>query len=470
MKLFEWLEGRMDKLGDRIGSPFDKLTDWADQTLQTRITGSFEDLLEHYEQELKIPLKPFFEEVLKNPELPPEIRKLIEEAKDPQQFAMSTALAAAAGIAIIPALSASMSGGISRVQQGSMQKFSPSLLSVDEVIGAYWRGNITSEILYEELDKHGYDDDKKLLIAEVRRYIPNPQDLIQFTVRDVFREDVVKKYGYDQDFDKILEDLGPWLRSVGMDKDVMRMYWRAHWALPSVTQAFEMLHRGEINLDDIRELLRISDVAPSWIDPLIQIAYAPYTRVDVRRMYDAGVIDKEAVMRAYLDLGYDEEHAENLTAWSVAESMSTEKDLSKAEILTAYVQGAISVGDTESALVDMGYDADEAKLILAIQDYKTESKILGREKKIMINKFARGDLIVEDLKKELQGLGLPEREINITVEEAHTKIKEKIATPTKADLLKWLDKGIISKDVFMSDMRLKGYSQAHIDNYIKAAG
>lgn len=470
MKIFEWLEGRMDLLGDRIGSPFDKITDWMDQTLQARITGSFEDLLEHYEQELKIPLKPFFEEVLKNPELPPEIRKLIEEAKDPQQFAMSTALAAAAGIAVIPALSAAMSGGIDRVRQGSMQKFKPSLLSVDEVIGAYWRGNITAEILYEELDKHGYDDDKKLLIAEVRRYIPNPQDLIQFTVRDVFREDVVKKYGYDQDFDKIFEDLKPWLRSVGMDEDVMRMYWRAHWALPSVTQAFEMLHRGEIKLDDIRELLRISDVAPSWIDPLIQIAYAPYTRVDVRRMYDAGVIDKSAVMRAYLDLGYDDKHAENLTAWTVAEAMSMEKDLSKAEILTAYAQGALSVGDTENSLIDMGYDAEEAKLILSIQDYKIESKILGREKRILINRFARGDLVVEDLKKGLQGLGLSEREITITVEEAHTKIKEKIATPTKVDLIKWLDKGIISKDAFMSDMRLKGYSQAHIENYIAAAG
>ena len=470
MKVFEWLEGRLDLLGDRIGSPFNKLTEWADQTMQTRITGALEDVLEDFEQEMKIPLKPFFEDVLKNPNLPPEIRKLIEEAEEPQQFAMSAVLLAAAGIAVIPTLSASMSGGISRVQQGSMQKFKPSLLSVDEVIGAYWRGNITSEILYEELDKHGYPDDKKLLIETVRRYIPNPQDLIQFTVRDVFREDVVKKYGYDQDFDKIIKDLGPWLRSVGMDEEVMRMYWRSHWALPSVTQAFEMLHRGEIKLDDIRELLRISDVAPSWIDPLIQIAYAPYTRVDVRRMYNAGVIDKEAVMRAYLDLGYDNEHAENLTAWTVAESMSTEKDLSKAEILTAYAQGALSVGDTESSLIEMGYDAEEAKLILAIQDYKIESKILDREKKILINRFARGDLMVEDLTKGLQGLGLSEREINITVEEAHTKIKEKIATPTKADLLKWLDKGIISKDDFMSDMRLKGYSQAHIENYIKAAG
>lgn len=470
MKVFEWLEGRMDLLGDRIGSPFDKITDWMDQTLQARITGSFEDLLEHYEQELKIPLKPFFEDVLKNPNLPPEIRKLIEEAKDPQQFAMSTALAAAAGIAIIPALSASMSGGISRVQQGSMQKFKPSLLSVDEVIGAYWRGNITSEILYEELDKHGYDDDKKLLIAEVRRYIPNPQDLIQFTVRDVFREDVVKKYGYDQDFDKILEDLKPWLRSVGMDEDVMRMYWRAHWALPSVTQAFEMLHRGEIKLDDIRELLRISDVAPSWIDPLIQIAYAPYTRVDVRRMYDAGVIDKSAVMRAYSDLGYDDEHAENLTAWTVAEAMSTEKDLSKSEIITAYLQGSISSGEAESSLIDMGYDSGEAELILAIQDYKTDNKVMLREKKILSGYFIRGDITIEELKAEYSKLGLSEKEINISVEEARNKVRAKVASPTKADLIKWLNAHVIDSEEFMIEMRLKGYSTAHIKNYLAVEG
>lgn len=470
MKVFEWLDTRFNALGERIGSPFDKLTDWADQTLQTRVTGAVEDVLEDFEHELKIPLKPIFDEALKNTALPPDIRKLIEEAREPKHFASSAILAAAAAISIMPALSATMSGGITKVQQGSMKKFQPSLLSVDELIAARWRGNIAPEILKEELDKHGYDDNKKILLEAVRRYIPNPQDLIQFTVRDVFNDDVVTEYDYDQGFDKMVEGLRPWMRSVGMDEEVMKLYWRSHWALPSVSQAFEMLHRNEIELEDIRILLRIADVAPTWIEPLIKIAYSPYTRVDIRRMYDAGVIDKDAVRRAYLDIGYDDEHADNLTLWTVAESMSTEKDLSKSEIITAYVQGSISSGEAQSSLTDMGYDVSEAELILAIQDYKTDNKVMLREKKILSGYFIRGDITIEELKAEYSKLGLSEKEINISVEEARNKVRAKVSSPTKADLIKWLNAHVIDSEQFMIEMRLKGYSTAHIKNYLAVEG
>lgn len=470
MKVFEWFETKMEALGDRIGSPFELITDWMETAFETKVTGAVEQVLEDFEHELTIPLQPIFIEVLKNPNIPDDVRKLIEEAQDPKHFGSAAILAAAAAIGIMPAMGAAMSGGIEQIRQGSMSTFKPSLMSPDEAIAAFWRGKFSAGDLSSELSQHGYNKDRQDLLEEVRRYVPNASDLIRFTVRDVFREDIVKKYEYDTGFDDMLKDLGPWMDKIGMDPAVMRLFWRSHWALPSVGQAFDMLHRGQIKEDDIRTLLRISDVAPAWIEPIIKVAYSPYTRVDVRRMYVSGILDKGAVMRSYLDLGYDEEHANNMTEWTIAESMSSERDLSKSEIISAYKQGALNVGDTESALTDMGYDNDEAKLIIAIQDYKTEVKILNSEKKILIKQFARGDLLVDDLKKGLSALGLSEKEISITVEDARSKVREKTASPTKADLIKWLGAKIISKDAFIVEMRLKGYSQPHIDNYLKAEG
>lgn len=470
MKVFEWLDKRATTLGERIGSPFERITEWMEEALQDKLTGAAKNFFEDYEQEITEPLKPILAEVLKNPNLPPEIRKMVENVKDPSAFAFAPLLLAAAGLSVMPAIGASMSGGIMQIRQASMQQFKPSLLNPDEAISAFWRGMMDDDELKKELEQHGFNDERQKMVEQVRRYIPNANDLIRFTVRDVFREDIVKKFGYDADFDKTVKELEPWLESIGMDEETMRLYWRAHWMLPSIGQAFEMLHRGEITLDDIRDLLRIADVAPAWVEPLIKIAYSPYTRVDVRRMYDAGVIDKEAVMRSYLDLGYDDEHANNLTEWTITQAMSTERDLSKSEIITAYAQGAITATDASAALIDMGYDADEAELILSIQDYKTDNKILQREKKILINRFARGDLLIEELTKELGTLGLSERETSITVEEARNKVREKTASPTKADLIKWLNAKIISSESFMQEMRLKGYSQQHIDNYILAEG
>ena len=468
MKIYEWIEEQIQKLGDLIATPFNLLIDWMEEQISAKITEALEQFLEDFEHENMVSLGPVIDEMLLNPEIPAHYRTYLEEIRNPKHFALGGVGLAAAGICVIPILMAAGSGGIEKVSQQSFKQFRPSLLSPDEAITASWRGLLTSEALAEELALLGYDELHQSHLAEVRQYIPGVQDLIRFTVRDVFRADVVEKYGYDQDYDLVAADLEPHLRAIGMDAETMRLYWRAHWMLPSVSQAFEMLHRGEIGLDDIRELLRISDVAPAWIDPIINVAYAPYTRVDVRRMYNAGVLGREEVYKAYSDIGYDEEHAENLTLWTVSQSMGTEKDLSKSEILSAYKTGSLSRADTLSALDDMGYDEAESALILAIQDYKVESGLNDREKRILVNQFGQGSLSVSDLKTGLDGLGLSEREKEITVEEARSKVREKVSMPSKSDVTKWLEKGILSQDEYMAEMRLLGYAQKHIDNYLKA--
>ena len=468
MKIFEWIDDKISWLGELIASPFHLLIEWLETQIAAKITQSLEDFLEDFEAENMISLGPVIDEILLNPEIPAHYRTYLQDIRNPKHFALGGVGLAAAGICIIPILMAAGSGGIEKVGQQSLKQFRPGLLSPDEVIRAKWRGLLSSEAMAEELALLGYDEVHQSHLEAVRQYIPGVSDLIRFTVRDVFRAEVVERYGYDTDFDAIADELAPHLKAIGMDADTMRLYWRAHWQLPSISQAFEMMHRGKIELQDVRDLLRIADVAPAWIDPIIDVAFSPYTRVDVRRMYDAGVIGRDEVKKAYSDIGYDEQHAENLTVWTVSQSMGAEKDLSKSEILTAYKNGSLSRSDTLSALGDMGYDEEESALILAIQEYKAESSLADREKTILINQFGQGILSITDLKKKLEEMGLSERETSITVEEARSKVREKVAMPTKSDITKWLDQDIITQDEYTAKMRLLGYAQGDIDNYLKA--
>ena len=80
-----------------------------------------------------------------------------------------------------------------------------------------------------------------------------------------------------------------------------------------------MLHRRIIDPDELKLLLRVRDIPSFWRERLVQLSYDPYTRVDVRRMYTAGVLSENEVFDTYLDLGYDEEHANNLTLWTLQE-------------------------------------------------------------------------------------------------------------------------------------------------------
>jgi DNA-binding Lrp family transcriptional regulator len=157
---------------------------------------------------------------------------------------------------------------------------------------------------------------------------------------------------------------------------------------------YEMLHRGLITLAELNTLIEIADVAPWWRDKLIGISYSPYTRVDVRRLYVDGIITREDVKKNYLEIGYDEKHAENLTVWTCKGLTDTKKetvkDLSESKILLAYTDGEMSVDETTAALEALGYDADEADLLISLTDYTNYKSELTEEYNVLKAEWLAG--------------------------------------------------------------------------------
>jgi hypothetical protein len=191
--------------------------------------------------------------------------------------------------------------------------FSESLkqyLTGYEYVTAYRRGVIDEQTLNERLQTLRVDAFERSILMKITEYFPTPADLVTFAVREVYSPDIVERFGQKQDLpDKFIEEAA----KAGLNAEQATNYWAAHWDLPSISQGFEMFHRGVIEEKDLDTLLRALDVMPFWRESLKKIAYNPLTRVDVRRMYSVGVIDREGVKRSYLDIGYDEEKAELMT-------------------------------------------------------------------------------------------------------------------------------------------------------------
>lgn len=245
------------------------------------------------------------------------------------------------------------------------------------------------------LAKQGFSDALITAMRENGKFYPGAQDLIRFATRDTFREDIVSKYGYDTEYPV---DIDAYATKGGVPPFWMKHYWRAHWNLPSVNMAYEMLHRGKINVDEMRTLLKIDDMAPWWIQKLIDISYSPYTRVDTRRLYTDGLLTRDEVKQNYLDIGYDDEHAEKLTAWTCKAVSGTKKEqvkqLSEASMMRAYKFGQKSVSDLSRDLKTLGYDDEEIKELIAIADYANYESELKAEYKILKAEYLAG--IVDD--------------------------------------------------------------------------
>jgi hypothetical protein len=296
------------------------------------------------------------------------------------------------------------------------------------IVQAYLRGEKDEGTALNDLMRQGFTDGDARLLLRLARWIPGPSDLVRFAVRDVYNSAIVQRYGYDEDYPTQFERD---LIKAGGTAEWARSYWRSHWELPSVTLGFEMLHRGIISLDDMRTLLKIADYPSFWRERMIQAAYNPLTRVDVRRMYGLGVINRDQVKRAYLDLGYDDRNATLLTEFTIryedddgSNKLAEYRKLTRSIIEKAYRLGRLSRTEALAKLRDVGYQETDAAMLLDLVDAAKQVDDLpdltrdARHdiRSITERAYLRGSISLEDATAALRGVGFSTAEAQLILD------------------------------------------------------
>jgi len=228
-----------------------------------------------------------------------------------------------------------------------------------------------------ELRRIGIHPNYIPLYKELAYPIPPIADIITMAVREAFTPAIAARFGQYED---LPSEYVTWAGKKGLSPEWAERYWAAHWSLPSITQGFEMFQRGVISRDDLYLLLRALDVMPFWRDKLMQISYVPLTRVDIRRMYTLGVLNVSEVNKAYKDIGYNDENAARLTAFTVklTEQAAERSKAAKTKALAAQAptwttaqtisfmkKGLITQDRAANELMLLGYDAEHIGVYLA---------------------------------------------------------------------------------------------------------
>jgi len=303
--------------------------------------------------------------------------------------------------------------------------------------------------------------------------LPPIQDLITMAVREVFTPATVERFGQMEDFP---EAFGEWAQKQGLTLDWAQKYWAAHWALPSPRQGFEMLHRGIIEKPDLELLLRSLDVMPFWRDRLIQVAYSPYTRVDVRRMHKLGILTEGQVTEAYRDLGYDLERADNLTAFTVALNTPANLDddlelgaLSRTSILGFYEDGLLNMDRAAKLLTDLGYTPEAAALYLQAVDSDEERATRKAETDQILEQAESGVLTFNEAQDQLRALGLETAEVDKAVTRLLRIQQKRTKIPSRAEGEAMMKAGVLSVGDYRELLARLGYSTRWSDAYIELA-
>jgi len=319
--------------------------------------------------------------------------------------------------------------------------------------------------LADDLRRIGVHPDWFNVYHTLANRIPPVADIITMAVREAFTPDVAARFGQYEDFP---EQFGRYAQQQGLSPEWSYRYWAAHWGLPSPQQGFEMLHRGVITADDLQMLMKAQDIMPFWRDKMQAIAYRTLTRVDVRRMYELGVLERPAVLKSYLDMGYDAENAENMTAFTEAYVKKAQTHTAPDDIVKAYSNRIIDRAAAWSLLMRVGVIPDFAMYMLDDIEYKRELDRVDANIKGIKNLYKKGVYTQNQAAAQLAQLDLPGNTIELLMQQWWNE--RSLTTPktfSKAETIKFMVSGVISKERGERELYMMGYDKDHVDVYME---
>ena len=357
------------------------------------------------------------------------------------------------------------SSGYSEWRQAVLKELSRPMFDPQTWIMLWHRQIISESGLDSALGHLGFTSDRITYLKSLSSQIPGASDLISMAVREAWDDNFAARWGTDQLFPT---EFGEWMTKQGYSPEWAKRYWRAHWTLPSVQMGFEMFQRGYINETELRQLLKAQDIMPGYQEPIIQIAYLPYTRVDVRRMYGMGILDREEVKRAYMDLGYNEERAENLTQFTVLYETEGDRDLAKSDILDGYKRKMISFDEASQYLMEMGYPEENAHFLLSRIDLQLDQQVKDETLTAIKANYVEGIWDVPETVAAMGKLALPATEEDRLLDLWEIERDRRIQRPSLSYLIDFFTLSIITEAQVRAELDHQGYSDEYIEWFVNA--
>jgi hypothetical protein len=334
-----------------------------------------------------------------------------------------------------------------------------ALYDISTVQSLFYRGEFSGDDVYKRLREMGYTDARILEITKTWDLIPPVQDIITMAVREAFSPEQVTSLGLDERFPS---DFGKWAKKQGYSEEWAKMYWRSHWRLPSAEMGFEMFHRGKITDAELEGLIVALDFSPVWIERLKAISYNVPTRVDVRRMFELGLMDRNGLLRSHLDMGYNPETAEMLTKWVEIEYNAETRKLTETQIIQEYLNGFIEETEMRRLLTLLAYSADRIDMMVATASYKRASARQGERISALKKLFLSGQYGKEEVTAELDQFNIDPRWRDELIDLWGLEYKAGLKLPRYQDIVDWFSRDVIDQQTFVIEMHRLGYNDHYI--------
>jgi len=400
-----------------------------------------------------------------------------------------------------------------RIEQITRLRF--QLTPVADTLEAWRRGFVDDDGLEGKLTSLGWSEDDQALLRKLTFRIPPIQDMILFAIRGVFDVEESRAFGEFEglpselerafietfdieggDFSRQVEVFATEAQKLGLSPEWVAAYWTSHWRLPSLQTAYEMFHRLQPDILDaeservqadgfttaelaftrpeLDRLVRAQDFSSFWRPKLAAIAFNPLTRVDIRRMHKLGLLERDAVVRAYRKVGFSPSDAELMTLFTEAFNAEPDQDqaievrnLSKTVILDFVESSILTSEEGVERLELIGYDQFAAEALVDLELAKLERNLQRGQIDLIEEQVKLQILDLNAASIELDAIGVPAAQKQVILRKLSVQLAPRPASPSKADLDNFLNQQVIEVGDYRLGLTERGFSEDSIDLYVK---
>lgn len=318
--------------------------------------------------------------------------------------------------------------------------------------------------LETRLAEHGFTPERIDEIKETLPVIPSIQDLVFFMGREAFEPDMIARYGLDELYPG---ELTQWAAKHGLSEFWARKYWLSHWNHPELRTVFELFHRDQINPEQMWNYFGLVEIPPFWREKLMNISYRVITRVDARRMWKVGSItDEKQLFDLYRHMGYSPDDAQLMTEWTKTYTAEQERDLTRTDIVQAYIDRDVSQADALMLLKRIGYPETYAEFILFRTDMERERSEREDKLKLIKDRFTANLITATEARNTLVGIGFRVERVNELLSKWEFLRWKATKLPSKTDLDKLFRANVITEAQYTDTMKRLGYTDQHIGWYL----
>jgi hypothetical protein len=137
---------------------------------------------------------------------------------------------------------------------------------------------------------------------------------------------------------------------------------------PGPQEVLDWLNRGIITHSEALQALYESRIKNKWVPTYLESRHETMPPETIRLMYTRGAIGADDAIRRLMARGYSQTDAAVILDGAKAEKTQVARDLTQTQIRELYADRAVSRTEALGMLGDMGYEPDEAVLILEIAD------------------------------------------------------------------------------------------------------